>query len=128
MPNHPIANGFVPRQINNGWLNKIQFNDEMRCVTPLVWSGKKYQGSRAGLTQDVVSWAYERPHGGRSFAFTGLDAHSAWSLLGVRTLLVNGILWSAGMDIPPNGSICEIAEEKLVAMQTPRTPTVRDKR
>ena len=121
-PNHPIAQGVTPWQINDGWLNGIQFVDGMKGITPLVWSGKEYAGSRAGLNTDIVGWAYERPSGGRSFLFTGLDAHSAWSLPGMRQLVVNGVIWSAGVEVPPKGASCEIESGELEQMQTPREP------
>jgi hypothetical protein len=47
---------------------------------------------------------YERPGGGRSFAFTGCHLHESWGLDGFRRLIVNGILWSAGQDIPQGGA------------------------
>jgi hypothetical protein len=119
-PSHPTTRGVKPWEINDGWLNKIQFVEEMRGVTPLVWSGKEYAGSRAGLNDDIVAWAYERPGGGRSFSFTGLDAHAAWSLVGMRQFVVNGVLWSAGIEIPETGASCRADETDLTAMQTPR--------
>lgn len=121
-PEHPVTRGVTPWEINDGWLNKIQFVEAMRGITPLVWSGKQYAGSRAGLNDDIVAWTYERPNGGRSFSFTGLDAHSAWSLVGMRQLMVNGVLWSAGKDIPKEGANCKAGEAELSAMQTPREP------
>jgi hypothetical protein len=119
-PVHPISHGVTPWEVNDGWLNKIEFLKDAD-ITPLVWSGKDYAGSRAGLEADIVAWAYQRPHG-RSFSFTGLDAHSAWSLTGMRQLVVNGVLWSAGADIPTSGASCKIEEASLVALQTPRNP------
>ena len=119
-PNHPIANGVVPWEINDGWLNGLQFVKDMKRITPLVWSGKTYAGSRAGLDADIVAFAYDRPDGGRSFSFSGLDAHSAWSLPGMRQLVVNGVLWSAGASIPESGAACSIDETRLFEMQTPR--------
>jgi Trehalose utilisation len=121
-PEHPTTRGVTPWEINDGWLNKIQFVDEMRGITPLIWSGKEYAGSRAGLNDDIVAWAYERPNGGRSFSFSGLDAHSAWSLDGMRQFMVNGVLWSAGIDVPTHGAKCKASEAELTAMLTPREP------
>ncbi len=121
-PKHPIASGVTPWKINDGWLNAIHFVDGMKGITPLVWSGKEYAGSRAGLDADIVAWSYQRSNGGRSFSFTGLDAHSAWSLPGMRQLVVNGVLWTAGVEIPIAGAANEIDDKQLTAMQTPRTP------
>ncbi len=121
-PNHAITQGVTPWKIKDGWLNGIQFVEGMQGVTPLVWSGKDYEESRAGVDEHIVAWTYERPGGGRSFSFTGLDAHSAWSLPGMRQLVVNGILWSAGATIPNQGAPCQIDDAALEAMQTPREP------
>jgi Trehalose utilisation len=120
-PRHPITRGVTPWAINDGWLNAIQFVEGMNGISPLVWSGKEYAGSRAGLAKDIVAWAYERPSGGRSFSFTGLDAHSAWSLPGIRQLMVNGVLWTAGLEIPSVGYKCDIDEPQLSKIRTPRT-------
>ncbi len=126
-PNHPIARGVTPWKINDGWLNVIVFVDQMQGIVPLVWSGKEYAGSRAGLNDDIVGWAYERPRGGRSFSFTGLDAHSAWSQLGMRQLVVNGVLWTASVELPATGAKCEIPESDLAALQTPRQEKPKEK-
>ena len=128
-PEHPVTRGVAPWKINDGWLNQLQFVDGLQGITPLVWSGKEYAGSRAGLDGDIVGWVYQRPladptgrAASRSFAFTGLDAHEAWSHLGVRQLMVNGILWTAAVELPPTGAPCEISAQELEAMQTPRQP------
>lgn len=119
-PQHAITQGVTNWKIKDGWLNGIQFVEGKQGVTPLVWSGKEYDESKPGIDEHIVAWAYARPAGGRSFAFTGLDAHSAWELPGMRQLVVNGILWSAGVNIPEKGAACEIDQAALDAMLTPR--------
>jgi hypothetical protein len=119
-PTHPATKGVTPWQINDGWLNSIQFVEGMKGITPLVWSGKDIEESRAGLDNHIVAWTYDRPAKGRSFSFSGLDAHSAWELSGMRQLVVNGILWSAGISIPENGAPNAIENSALDAMTTPR--------
>ena len=129
-PQHPITNGVTPWQINDGWLNGIQFVKDMQGITPLVWSGKDIEESRAGLDNHIVAWSYDRPAGGRSFSFSGLDAHSAWELPGMRQLVVNGILWCAGVHIPEKGAPSKIEKSALDAMTTPREskkPTAKQK-
>ena len=119
-PEHPVTRGVEPWKIRDGWLNEIQFTDGLRGVTPLVWSGPRHAGSPAGGPMDVVSWTYDRPGGGRSFCFTGLDAHSAWAAPGVRQLLVNGTLWCAGLTVPEKGAPCAIDDVTLRSYLTPR--------
>ncbi len=119
-PKHPVTQGVEPWKINDGWLNKLKFVPKQEGIVPLVWSSKQHAGSRAGLDPDIVGWVYERPQGGRSFGFSGLDAHSAWSQPGMRQLVVNGILWTAKIEIPAGGAPDQITDDQLLAFQTPR--------
>lgn len=121
-PEHPVARGVRPWRIRDGWLNGIQFPEDMRGVTPLVWSGRWHRGSKRGGARDVVAWAYEADTGSRAFSFTGLDAHRAWAVQGVRQLIVNGILWSAGSAIPTAGAPCALSATALDQTLTPREP------
>ncbi len=119
-PNHPASNGVTPWKINDGWLNGFKFARGGKGITPLLWSGKVHLGSKEGGSKDVVAWTYERTKGGRSFSFSGLDAHSAWELPGVRKMMINGILWTVGFEIPEGGAATD-ADKKLVdSFLTPR--------
>ncbi len=102
-PDHPLTRGVTPWKINDGWLNQFKFPVGGKNVTPLVWSGKVHLGTAAGGSKDIVRWTFDRADGGRSFSFSGLDAHSAWELAGVRKLIINGILWTTGVQIPKDG-------------------------
>ncbi|MGH7787327.1 MAG: ThuA domain-containing protein [Candidatus Binatia bacterium] len=122
LPVHPVTRGVAPWTIRDGWLREIRFVDGLHGVVPLVWSSRAHGGSSRGGAADVVSWAYERPGGGRSFCYTGLDAHSAWSVGPIRQLVVNGVLWSAGVAIPDVGAPCAAGAAELRRHLTPRQP------
>lgn len=119
-PEHPVTRGVSPWRIEDGWLRDLVFVPDMTGITPLVWSGPIHAGSAAGGGADIAAWAYERRGGGRSFAFTGLDAHSAWSANGLRQLLVNAVTWVAGLDVPESGAPSELDEAAIAAYLTPR--------
>ena len=119
-PDHPATRGVTAWEINDGWLNGFKFASGMKGITPLVWSGKEHLGSNAGGDKDVVGWAFDRADGGRSFSFSGLDAHSAWERAGMRKLMVNGVLWSAGVEIPEGGAACAADKELIDSFLTPR--------
>lgn len=51
----------------------------------------------------AVAWAYTRPQGGRAFGFTGGHFHWSWARSDVRRLALNGIAWTAGLEIPDKG-------------------------
>lgn len=118
-PEHPVTRGVTAWRINDGWLHRFQFVE--KGVTPLVWSAKESSGSPDGGTPSVVAWTYDRPDGGRSFSFSGLDAHGAWEREGMRRLVINGILWSGGVEVPAAGAACEADQALIDSFVTPRT-------
>jgi hypothetical protein len=113
-PAHAVTRGVAAWSARDGWIVDVQFVPERRGVSPLLWARSSREPA------DVVCWAYERPGGGRSFCFSGLDSHSAWSCDGLRQLIVNGVLWSAGVAIPEVGAACVADAETLATGLTPR--------
>jgi hypothetical protein len=115
---HPVTRGVAPFTENDGFLYKLKFVEGMKGITPLLRTSPpkiKLAGS-----EDVVSWTYDRPDGGRSFVFTGCHAHKEWALEGMRRFVVNGILWSAGLEIPAGGAPVELAPDDLKRYLDPK--------
>lgn len=110
-PEHPITRGVMSFKIDDGWLFKLKFVPEMKGVTPILKtaSPKKPDTSNDAIT----SWAYERQDGGRAFTFTGAHLHVSFAEEGYRKLLTNGILWSAGVEIPKDGSPVKLEADEL---------------
>lgn len=103
-PDHPICRGVVPFTIDDGWLFRLRFVPGMSGITPLLRTTSPKAKAAQSPDEAIVSWAYQRPAGGRSFAFTGCHLHNSLAEEGYRRFLVNGILWSAGCEIPPSGA------------------------
>jgi type 1 glutamine amidotransferase len=114
-PDHPVCRGVTPFKIDDGWLYKLRFTPEMKGVTPLLRTANPKAKSPQPDAETIVSWTYERPGGGKSFNFTGCHLHESWALDGYRKMIVNGILWSAGKEIPADGARVklDVAERKL---------------
>lgn len=119
-PDHPVTRGMSSWKINDGWLNQFKFAAGGKGITPLVWSGKVHLGAEAGGSKDIVAWLFDRADGGRSFSFSGLDAHDAWERDGVRKLIINGILWTAGAQIPKDGYRSDADKTVVDSFLTPR--------
>ncbi|MGL6074682.1 MAG: ThuA domain-containing protein [Fimbriiglobus sp.] len=101
---HPIMNGVKPFPIDDGWLWKLRFVDGMKGVTPLLRTVGPKDAGKTSETDAIISWAYDRPEGGKSFTFTGGHLQESLKQEGYRKFLVNGILWSAGHTIPKEGA------------------------
>ena len=48
-------------------------------------------------------WGYERDNGGRGAGFTGGHYHHGWAVDGFRTVVLNAIVWTAGLQVPEGG-------------------------
>ncbi len=97
---HPVLRGVKP------W----EFRDEIFCRyflpndsrrTNLLLASPKEDKQRIG--PQIASWAYQRDDGGRGFVFGGLDFRDNLALDNYRKFLLNGIAWSAGIEIPRGG-------------------------
>ncbi len=105
---HEVTRGVKPFGAPaDGWLYNLHFAE--KGVTPLLLGAvpdksrsttdaKKHNGR-----DEVIAWAYQRPDGGRGFSFTGADLHQSWEYESQRTLVLNGILWSARLPVPADG-------------------------
>jgi type 1 glutamine amidotransferase len=116
---HPIWNGVQPFSVDDEWYYHMRFVEDRTGFTPILTDVppmetlKRPDGMRSGNpavrkavangeTQHVA-WAYERTSGGRGFGFTGGHNHDSWQEDNYRKVMLNAILWTAGMDVPKNG-------------------------
>ncbi|WP_439621553.1 ThuA domain-containing protein [Gemmata sp.] len=114
-PEHPVTRGVTPFTIDDGYLWKLKFVPEMKGVTPLLRTVNPKSKDDPKANDAIISWAYDRPEGGRSFVFTGGHLHKSFAEEGYRRFLTNGVLWAAGVDVPKDG-----APVKLDAADLPR--------
>ncbi len=107
-PTHPATRGVTAFAApGDGWLFNLHFAPG---ATPLL-TGKVPDKARTTADAkahadraEVIGWSYERPNGGRSFAFTGCDLHKNWLVESQRRFVINGILWAAKVEVPAAGA------------------------
>jgi hypothetical protein len=113
-PDHPIFHGVKPFKIDDGWLYKLRFTPKLQGVTPLLRTASPKAPAGGEKSDDaIVAWACDRTGGGRSFSFTGCHLHVSFAEEGYRRFLVNGILWSAGVDVPKAGAPVALDPDRL---------------
>lgn len=117
IPEHAVTRGVKPVQIlGDGYLFNVHFAEGAKPLiagqVPDKARSTADAKSHAGR-DEVIGWAFERPSGGRGFGFTGCDLHRNWELESQRKLVVNGILWSAGLEIPKDGAPVEFDRADL---------------
>jgi hypothetical protein len=97
---HPVLNGVMP------WV----YREEMYSHYFLFENPRRTELLEAAPADprnggfSPVSWAYDRPDGGRSFVWGGSDFHdNLHTIADYRRYLLNGIAWTAGLEVPAEG-------------------------
>jgi type 1 glutamine amidotransferase len=98
-PDHPILRGVKEWTYRDEVFSRFFLPSDLKRIDLIVGTPAK-----SPIGPQLASWAYEREGGGRAFVMGGMDFHD--NLAGVddfRRLLLNGIVWAAGMDVPSGG-------------------------
>jgi hypothetical protein len=119
LPDHPVARGIKPFTIEDEWYYHMRFRGNMAGIAPILTAvppdetRERPDGAhsnnpavRAGKGKGLaehVAWAYQRPDGGRGFGLTGGHWHWNWANDSFRTVVLNAIVWTAGIEVPPSG-------------------------
>lgn len=136
LPSHPITRGVKPFTIRDEWYFNMRFVEGKKGVTPILVAipdastTSRPDGDHSGNSAvraavargeaQTVSWAYERPDGGRGFGFTGAHFHANWGNDDFRRIVLNAILWLAKMEVPAGGVQSHVTEADLAANLDPK--------
>jgi type 1 glutamine amidotransferase len=112
-PKHPICFGWKEYNLKEEYYIKLRFMPEAKAILTAEINKQEYP----------VAWVYNRPDGGRSFGFLGGHFHDNFGNKDFRRAIVNGILWTAHVDVPAEGAPVNISAKD---MELP--PDVRKKK
>jgi hypothetical protein len=101
-PKHPICRGWKEYELHDEYYLK----PTIKGATPLLQVTTKGQDV-------VVGWAYERPGNGRAYATTLGHFYRNFQLEAFRRTIVNAILWTAHLEVPPGGAPVDLSEADL---------------
>ena len=110
---HPIARGVPGFPANDEWYYNMRFAEPKSTIDILTsiptrdrinryihWTPA---GEKALKTRQALMWAVERKDGGRGVGFTGGHWHRNWAIDDFRRVVLNAMIWTAGMDVPEGG-------------------------
>ena len=131
---HPITRGVEPFEIQDEWYYHMRFRDGDERVVPILSAippdatRERPDGPHSNNptvrankgAREVLAWAYERPDGGRGFGCTGAHFHRNFGNDEFRKLMLNAIVWTAGLDVPEEGIVSEVSTEALAANLDPK--------
>lgn len=104
-PKHPICRGWKEYDLRDEFYLELKFKDK---ATPIVQV-------ELGKKTHTVAWTYERPESnkGRSFGCVLGHFHSNFGEKPFRQMLVNGILWTAHIEVPEMGAPVAVTAKDL---------------
>ncbi|MCM8526887.1 MAG: ThuA domain-containing protein [Lentisphaeraceae bacterium] len=130
---HPAANGVNNFKLRDEWYFNIKFGKDVFKVLQGIPTKEDRQGKTSwprGPHKHIVEaegrvetllWTIERADGGRGFGFTGGHVHWNWKDDNYRKLILNTIVWSAGIKVPENGvSSATPTKEEMEANMKPK--------
>jgi type 1 glutamine amidotransferase len=133
---HPITRGVRPFETQDEWYYHMRFREPPAGVTMILTAvppdatRERPDGPhsnnptvRAGKgSREALAWAYERPGGGRGFGCTGGHYHRNWADDGFRRLMLNALVWTAGLDVPPGGVQSGVTADDMAMNLDDKTP------
>ena len=107
-PAHPISRGWQPFTLHDEpYINNYFGQDDNRLaanVTALATSMLPPEKPR----REVVAWCVDRQDGGRGFGIVMPHFYRSWQIDDLRTFILNGIVWTAGREVPVVGVQAEL--------------------
>lgn len=116
LPNHPVSSGVGSLvEAYDEFYYNMRFIPEREKVLDLVTATpdrermKQYinlwnQNGVDGLGKpQSLMWGIERRDGGRGVGFTGGHYHRNWSIDNFRKIVLNAVVWTAGLEVPKEG-------------------------
>lgn len=101
-PQHPIANGVEAFTINDEPYINNYFgpgNKLLAGAFPVATSMLPPENP----SREIIAWGIERSDTGRGLGITLPHFFKNWQVEPLRKFLLNGILWTAGVDVPEEG-------------------------
>lgn len=106
-PGHPISRGWKEFATRNEFYIRQRFREKDPRLVPILTTMLPVEKPE----RQVIAWAVERADGGRGFGFTGGHFHSNWSVEDFRRMVLNAIVWTAGMEVPSEGVISTVSAD-----------------
>ena len=108
---HPIYRGWEEYELRDEFYKDLKFHPDAQPLVKVNVDGK----------DQVLTWVLERKdsNNGRSFGTTLGHFHDNFGIESFRRAIVNGILWSAHVEIPEGGAKVDVEPSDLVLPPKP---------
>ncbi len=108
---HPVLHGVKPFTIRDEpyYNNYFGPNGMADNVTSLATAMLPPKNPK----KECVAWAISRPDGGRGVAIVMPHFFKNWQVDELRTMLINGVVWTAHIDVPEKGVTIELPDLEI---------------
>ncbi len=105
---HPVLRGVTPFTLHEEPYINNYFgpNGMADNVTSLATSMLPPKNPK----KECVAWAIARPDGGRGVGIVMPHFFKNWEVSELRTMLLNGVVWSAHIEVPKTGVVLELPD------------------
>jgi hypothetical protein len=127
-----------PFETNDEWYYHMRFREPMTGVTAILSAvppdatrerpdgphsnNPAVRAAKGKGEREVLAWAYERPEGGRGFGCTGAHFHRNWANDDFRRMMLNALVWTAGLEVPADGVVSAVTAEEMAANLDDKAP------
>lgn len=111
----PICRGVRPFTIQEELYYRMRLKSGDAKLRPVLKA--ELPGEQEPQT---VAWSLERQGGGRGFAFTGCHFFRNWENEDFRKVVLNAIVWTAGVEVPKQGMKSSVPSPTLSLPPSPR--------
>lgn len=100
VPEHPVCRGWEEYDLRDEYYLNLKYHDQAQPILQV----------HVDDHDETVAWVLERPDsaGGRSFGTTLGHFHDNFAIPAFRQAIVNGILYSAHMEVPQQGASVDL--------------------
>jgi type 1 glutamine amidotransferase len=109
-PKHPVSKGVHAYHYKDEFYYKIHFRPDDSAVIPIV----RVPALQGSPQEQTVAWAVQRKDGGHSVGITYGHYYENWRNENYRKLILNAIVWTAGVKVPRNGVQSKFVEDGVV--------------
>ena len=125
---HPVTRGWAEFTLHDEPYINNYFGETNNQLAPNVTALATSMLPPESPKRETVGWCIERPDGGRGFGIVMPHFYKNWGVEALRRFILNGIVWSAKMEVPDGGvrtklpSLAEFSPDSVKFVRRPAKP------
>ncbi len=126
---HPVSRGWEEFTLHDEPYINNYFGEEGNSLGPNVTALATSMLPPESPKRETVAWCVERSDSGRGFGIVMPHFYKNWGVEGLRRLILNGIVWTAKIEVPAEGvktKLPNLADFNPASVKFVRRPAKRE--